>query len=75
MVFKLIYLNSRSIMNKLIDIQLLLCNESPDLLLITESWLHGDISNSEITFKGFRLIDRKDRLDTIKGRGGGTTIW
>ena len=38
-----------------------------DIMCITETWLHNNISNHEITIQGYKLV-RKDR--TTK-RGGG----
>lgn len=61
-------------MNKLIDIQLLLSSQSPQVLLISETWLHQDISNNELNMAGYHIVSRKDRQDTKKGRGGGTAI-
>lgn len=51
-----------------------MCSEHPDLMCITETWLNKEISNSEIALCGYKIAARKDRTDTLRGRGGGTII-
>ena len=55
-------------MNKLIDLASLIAGEDPDLLLLTETWTNKDINSAEISFKGYNIYGRKDRMDT--GLGG-----
>ena len=45
-----------------------------DILAITESWLHKEIDNSEISLKDFTLY-RKDRDEIKGGRGGGVLLF
>ena len=49
----------------------------PDILNISESWLHSNVDNDELTIDGYNLV-RQDRgnhnYGTIK-RGGGLCIY
>ena len=44
---KIVYLNARSIINKIDHLQILTEEYEPDLILITESWCNSNISNAE----------------------------
>ena len=68
------YANARSIVNKLDELALYVSEEKPDVIGITETWLHEDILNSEIGFKGYTVF-RKDRISNIKIRGGGVMLY
>lgn len=68
---KVLSFNSRSVLNKLTEIETLAIEEEPDLILITETWTNENISNAEVTLPGYRVLSRKDRSDTKAGRGGG----
>ena len=71
---KCIYFNSRSIVNKLRELELCIEYDKPDILGITETWLHSSIADSELTFNGYTLI-RSDRMDSDKTRGGGVLFY
>ncbi len=49
---------------------------SPDIILITETWCHSDISDAFLSLDGYELISelRCDREDTAMGRGGGLLV-
>lgn len=51
------------------DLETIVITHNPDILVITETWLHCDISDSEITPVGYRIY-RKDR----GSRGGGVAV-
>ena len=68
------YVNARSIVNKLDELVLYLSHEKPDIVGITETWLHDDIFNSEISIEGYALY-RKDRNSKVKTRGGGVMFY
>ena len=65
--------NVRSLPNKLDTIRYETNNINPDIMNISESWLHSNIENNEISIQGYDLV-RQDRGNyddgTIK-RGGG----
>ena len=62
-------------MNKHDRLASLLVEREPHLVILCETWTNADISNAEISFPGYNLIVRKDRLDTLNGRGGGLLIY
>ena len=70
------YTNVRSLMNKQKrdEIGWMLENNRVDILGITESWTHEDISDAEINFSGFTLF-RRDRKIGAKARGGGVVLY
>lgn len=49
--------------------KLAVLDHDPYILVITETWLHADVSDAEITPPGYTVI-RKDR----GRRGGGVTV-
>ena len=66
-------INCRSVVNKLAEIEILLLNESIDILCITESWLNPSIPDEIVTIPGYNLY-RRDRQNTDmawSGLGGG----
>jgi len=63
--------NARSICNKLPELHSLLYHETRDIILITETWLNGNIPNGLLDPEGkfhIFLHDRKER------RGGGVCV-
>jgi len=67
----IVLFNARSIINKIPELELLTCNSSPDLILITESWANSNITNAEISLKGYNIL----RTDKPIGRGGGCLVY
>jgi hypothetical protein len=65
---KLIYTNIQSIYNKLDELKLLIHEQSPDIIVLTETWLSDDISNAEVAIGGYHIY-RKDRMSGRKGGG------
>ena len=63
--------NIRSLFNKLNFINNLLIMDNTDLLFLTETWLHTNITNSMININNFDIL-RSDRLDK---RGGGVALY
>lgn len=61
--------NARSIVNKTDKLEAVLLMYNPDVVIITETWLHADIHDSEIVPATYALL-RSDR----DGRGGGVAI-
>lgn len=62
-------------MNKLPELRIRTAQEEPDLIFITETWTHQDITNKELEINGYNIIRREDRNDTVKGRGGGLLMY
>ena len=62
--------NIRSICNKYNDFVLFLASENPDIICVTETWLHPDVPDSLFCPNGYNII-RQDR----NGRGGGVSFF
>jgi len=63
---KCMYTNACSIINKCEVLEAMVCNYEPDVIVITESWTHDSINDSEIALKGYNLF-RCDRPLDIRG--------
>ena len=72
---KLLYTNAQSVVNKMEELRVLASLKQPDIIAITETWTNGDISNEFLNIDGFELVERKDREDTDRGRGGGVLVY
>lgn len=74
---KILYLNAQSILSKINDLRVTVCDLKPDIILITESWCNKNINNSVIKVNGYELCSelRKDRVDTTNGIGGGLLVY
>ena len=59
-----------ALLPKLDFINVLITESDLDILVITESWLSGKVSDSDVAIKGFNLF-RADRIS----RGGGVIIY
>ena len=62
--------NVRSIVNKVTDFNLFVDTFDPDLVALTETWLHADFPNSLFVNTDKYCVFRKDRCT----RGGGVCI-
>jgi hypothetical protein len=63
--------NVRSCLNKIDDLRITVQNQNVDILCITESWLHKDISDDIISLPNFSVV----RDDRANRKGGGVAIW
>jgi hypothetical protein len=64
-------LNARSIVKKIDELSCLSASTSPDIIVVTESWLHEGISDGLLSLEGFNFF-RCDRIGRI---GGGVCMW
>ncbi|KAJ8027731.1 RNA-directed DNA polymerase from mobile element jockey [Holothuria leucospilota] len=71
---KVMFANVRSLFNKFSEFLAHISIDNPDIVGVTETWLHSDISNSEIQVPGYKIF-RQDRADTVCGRGGGVLLY
>lgn len=62
-------INARSIVNKTNELESVLLSHSPHVVVITETWLHGEISDTDLIPPAYKII-RRDRTS----RGGGVAI-
>jgi hypothetical protein len=74
-IIKILYTNAQSILNKLDLLQAKVYELEPDLIAISESWTHKDIATATLNLKGYTIVGRSDRTDTLKGRGGGVLLY
>ena len=58
--------NLHSMKNKEDEITVLLENECPDMVALTETWLHSDILDGEFTFDGYQMF-RQNRYSKESG--------
>ena len=68
---KCIYINARSIINKLDELQATVAVLNPDIVGITESWAHDNILDGELSLPGFDLF----RCDRTSTKGGGVLLY
>ena len=66
--YRCVCLNARSIVNKKIELNIMVEDIDPHIIGITESWANIDITDAELGLTGYVMF-RKDR---IGGRGGGS---
>lgn len=69
-ILNIFYLNVRSLLPKIADIEFLLNNIKIDILCISETWLTGAIGCEIVTIAGYNFVGR-DR----SARGGGVGIY
>ena len=74
-IVKVLFTNAQSIVNKMDLIETQVYELSPDVIAITESWTHNEISKEILKLSGYDLVGRSDRTDTLKGRGGGILLY
>lgn len=63
------YLNARSIANKIPDLLCLVQEENPDVICITETWLDNRISTESLRLNGYQVL-RVDRAFGANPHGG-----
>ena len=79
-MIEILYTNAQSICNKKNELELVVYDNEPDLVLITETWCHKDrldITDAFLEIDGYEIVSelRQDRNDTVLGRGGGILVY
>ena len=54
--FKILYYNARIILPKFEELMLICASESPDIVCLVETWLDGDIDDSELGIPSYSVI-------------------
>ena len=72
---KVFYTNAQSVINKMDEMRAVVNLKKPDVIALTETWTNSDISDEFLNLDGYELIERKDREDTDRGRGGGILVY
>ena len=74
---KVLYTNAQSLPSKIDELALVIVDQDPDIVIITETWCNSDINNAFLNLPGY-FIDpdlRVDRSDTHRGIGGGIIVY
>ena len=74
-MYKVLYTNCRSILNK---IDLLRGHVSvllPDFVCLVETFVRPDITDAFLALEGYNLVSRKDGVDTVNGHCRGLLIY
>jgi hypothetical protein len=73
----ILYLNAQSIVKKVGELRCVADMLKPDIILVTESWCIGNISDAYLSLDGNELIPdlRMDRENTAGGSGGGLLVY
>ena len=71
------YTNIQSVFSKINELSVYVVDNSPDIILLTETWCNAAISDAALTLPGYQLETdlRKDREDTVNGVGGGLLVY
>ena len=70
----MLYTNAQSIVNKMGELRAVASLKKPDVIALTETWTNCDITDDFLSLEGYELMERKDRADTSRGRGGGILV-
>ena len=57
------------------ELRAVLNMKQPHVIALTETWTNSDISDEFLSLDGYELVERKDREDTDRGRGGGLLVY
>ncbi len=70
-------MNAQSLLKKIDELCCVVDSIKPDLILVTESWCNGDISDAYLSIDGYELLPdlRQDRENTARGRRGGLLVY
>ena len=73
----IVYLNARSLTNKINDLLILINDKDPDIICVTETWCNEVITNAMLNVPGYSIEPdlRVDRQDTLNGISGGLLVY
>ena len=69
------YINAQSLIRKINELKVVVELKKPDVIALTETWTNDDIDVNFLKIDGYELVEREDRVDTEKGRGGGVLVY
>ena len=72
---RIMYANVQSLNNKVNELRALVAVECPDVIALTETWTNENVANEFLHVEGYDMVVRKDRRDTVGGRGGGIIVY
>ena len=70
-------MNARSLLSKINDLNILINDKHPDIMLVTETWCNDTVTNAMLNIPGYCIEPdlRIDRVDTLNGIGGGVIVY
>jgi Endonuclease-reverse transcriptase len=76
-MLKLLYSNVQSLPGKLNEIEAVLQDLKPDIVLLCETWCNTNLTNAMLNIEGYNFQNdlRMDRTDTANGIGGGLAVY
>ena len=69
-----LYMNARSIMNKMTALEACILEYDPDVIGVTESWTTEDHLQSELQLEGYTCY-RRDRMMCDRSKRGGVLLY
>ena len=69
------FLNAQSVVKKMDELRTIAVMKNTDVIAITEAWTNESVDDNYLKVDGYELLERKDRADTDKGRGGGILVY
>ncbi|EEC05576.1 conserved hypothetical protein, partial [Ixodes scapularis] len=67
--FQLLNINARSLLNKSVDLEHVGIEQEPEVIVVTDTWLHSDIQDNEVCPPGYNIIQNENC-----GRGANVAI-
>ena len=71
----ILYTNAQSVIRKMGELRVVVVEEQPEVVALTETWTNLDIADDLLKIKGYEMVAREDRSDTQGGRGGGILVY
>ena len=65
----------RSVINKIDQLRVIVCDSKPDLICLCETWTNSEHTSAFLNIPDYQIISRADRTDTTSGIGGGLLIY
>ena len=69
------YSNVQSINNKVNELRAYVADTKPDVVALTETWTNALIDDECLKITDYEMVERRDRVDTAGGRGGGIIVY
>ena len=74
-IFKVLYFNSRSLINKIELLRSEISVLLPDFICVCETFANDNISDAYLKLVGYEIIVRQDGRDTTNGRTRGLIVY
>ena len=73
--YSILYGNVRSILNKMLEFKVLVCDLKPSIIMLCETFAKSDIGDAIIAIDGYDCVVRQDGMDTDRGKCRGLLIY